>query len=270
MSWHVEEEHIARYVHGDVDDVEAFAVETHVESCEHCRRRLAETTPPRRPDHIWASVLEIVDAPERGWFERFLVRAGLADHVARVLAATPSMRRSWVTGAAVALAFSVLAAYEGEGGLLLFLTLAPLLPVAGVAFGYGPGVDPTYEIGVAAPMNGFRLLLLRAAAVLTTTLALAALAALTLPHLDWRAAAWLLPALGLTLTSLALATAVTPERAAALVSGAWVVAVLVAEGRSSESLAAFRAPGQVTVAVLALASTVLVVRRQRVFDMEGS
>ncbi len=261
---------MARYVHGDVDDVEAFAVEAHVKSCDDCRRRMAEATAPGRPDHIWASVLDIVDAPERGWFERLLVRAGLADHIARVLAATPSMRRSWVTAATVALAFSVLAAYQGEGGILLFLTLAPLLPVAGVAFGYGPGVDPTYEIGLAAPMNGFGLLLLRAAAVLTTTLALATLAALALPDLDWRSAAWLLPGLGLTVTSLALATAITPERAAALVSGGWVVAVLAAEGRSSESLAAFRAPGQVTVAVLALASTVLVIRRQRVFDMEGA
>jgi hypothetical protein len=61
--------------------------------------------------------------------------------------------------------FAVLAAQVGSGpdASLAFLTVAPLLPLAGIAMAYGPGIDPTYEIGLAAPMRSLRLLL-RAAA----------------------------------------------------------------------------------------------------------
>ena len=45
---------------------------------------------------------------------------------------------------------------------------------------YGPGIDPTYEIGLAAPMRGLRLLL-RAAAVVRASAVLAAAASLALP-----------------------------------------------------------------------------------------
>lgn len=269
MSWHLEEEQMERYARGNLGDTEAFSVEAHLEACHRCRSLVA-AAPPERADRIWTSVLERVDAPERGRFERGIVGLGVSDHVARILAATPSMRRSWLAAATLGLAFSVIAAHQNEHGLLLFLTLAPLLPVAGVAFGYGRGVDPTYEIGLAAPMNGFRLLLVRAVAVLATTLALAGLAAFALPDLDWRAAAWLLPALCLTLASLALATAMAPERAGAWVAAAWVVAVFLAEDQSSMSLAAFHAHGQLTTAVLALVSGLVIARRQRSFDLEGT
>jgi hypothetical protein len=35
--------------------------------------------------------------------------------------------------------------------MLLFLVMAALLPVAGVAAAYGPGVDPAYDVGRASP-----------------------------------------------------------------------------------------------------------------------
>ena len=56
----------------------------------------------------------------------------------------------------------------------MFLALAPLAPVAGVAITFGPGADPSFELTVASPISTVRLLLLRAAAVLATTLVLAA------------------------------------------------------------------------------------------------
>ena len=104
------------------------------------------------------------------------------------------------------LAFAVWAARGDQQGVYWFLVLAPMLPLAGVAAAYGQGVDPTYEVGLAAPMRSFGLLLIRAVAVLVTTTVIAGLAALALPGLQWTAAAWLLPSLGLTLASLALAT----------------------------------------------------------------
>src|SRR2546426_6204147 len=53
-----------------------------------------------------------------------------------------------------------------------------------------------------------------ATAVLASTSVLAGVAALSMPGLDWSAAAWVLPSLGLTLATLALATVMRPLWAA--------------------------------------------------------
>ena len=144
-------------------------------------------------------------APRRG--RGRLVRLGVPEHLARLLGATPALRASWLLGCALVLAFAAWAATRRADGLVVFLMLAPLLPVAGVAAAFGPDVDPSYEIGLAAPMRSFGLLLLRALAVLVTTTVMAGIAALALPGLQPSAAAWLLPSLGLTLASIALGEA---------------------------------------------------------------
>jgi hypothetical protein len=164
------------------------------------------------------------------------------------------------------LAFAVAAAraYSGPDANLAFLCVAPLLPLAGIAVAYGPGVDPTYEIGLAAPLRGLHLLLLRAATVLGTAAPLAAIASLALPQLGWGAAGWLLPSLGLTASSLALATTVEPLRAIGVTAGAWVVAVAVTVAPPTPSSVLFTTAGQVAFAVLALlAAAVLLLRRGR-------
>jgi hypothetical protein len=135
----------------------------------------------------------VVDLPRAGVAER-LMRLGVAEHTARLLAATPALRGSWLLAVATVLAFAVLAAWTtpGQDANLAFLCVAPLLPLAGIAAAYGPGIDPTYEIGLAAPLRSFRLLL-RAAAVLAAAALLAAAASLALPQLGPGAAGWLLP-----------------------------------------------------------------------------
>jgi hypothetical protein len=155
---------------------------------------------------------------------------------------------------------------EGERGLMAFLLVAPLLPVAGVAVAYGPHVDPAHELGVAAPLSGLRLLLLRTAAVVGATAALAAVAALALPGLDWTAAAWLLPALGLTLAALAVATTTGPATACALVAAAWVTAVLAAWRSSGDPLTAFGSAGQLACLAVAAAGAALVLARRETFE----
>ena len=107
--------------------------------------------------------------------ERALLALRVPEHAARLLAATPSLRLSWLLAEAMALGFAVLAANVASGNdadvvRFLFLVVAALLPVAGIAAAFGPGVDPAYEIGAAAPMRADVLLAMRALAVLTTSL----------------------------------------------------------------------------------------------------
>jgi signal transduction histidine kinase len=205
-----------------------------------------------------------------GRLERVLARVGVGDHVARLLAATPSLRLSWFGAAAVAVGFSAWAASSGTpGGTLFFLVLAPLVPVAGVAAAYGPWIDPMFEVTQAAPMSSFRLVLLRASAVLVVTSVVVGAAAVALPGAGWTTAAWILPALGLTLGSLALSTFMPTHWAAFAVTLAWFATLIVTRSLSSDRLAAFRGPGQVAFFTLAVGSSVLISWRRERLEIEG-
>lgn len=222
MTWHVEPKMIEAYANGVADDPRAFSTEAHLTSCETCRASLALHADRRVLDDLWTRINDTVRRPTPGPVERFLIAMGTNGHTARLLSATRSLSLSWFLAIAVALTFAVAAAHSGDRGFIVFLIVAPLLPLAGVAAAYGPGVDPTYEIGLASPMRSFHLLLVRAAAVLVTTVLLGIAAAVALPELNWTAVAWLLPSLGLVTAALALATFVAPLPAAAIVAVAWV------------------------------------------------
>ncbi|HEX9234838.1 MAG TPA: histidine kinase [Actinomycetota bacterium] len=211
---------------------------------------------------------DLTELPGRGFAEASLVRLGVSDPTARLLAASPSLRLSWFGATGVALAFAVVAAYAGPGSVLLFLVLAPLLPLAGVAVAYGPGVDPAHEVSLATPMPASRLLFIRATAVLATTCVLGGLATLALPQVGWQAVSWLLPALALTVSSLALSTFIAPLRAAATTCVLWFGGLIAAAVWARSALVLFRGPAQIGFFALALgASLVLTWRRDRL-EME--
>ena len=270
MSWHVEPELLEAYAGGTIDQASAFSIEAHVLACESCRERVAGLVDQDRLARVWDEVQERVDAPRRGPVEALLVRVGTPDHLARLLAATPSLTLSWFGAVAISLAFAVAAAHHGERGVLLFLALAPLLPLGGVAVAYGAALDPTYEIALASPIRSFRLLLIRAVAVLATTTALIGAAALALPDLDWAAPAWLLPALALTLLSLALTTFISPVAAFGSVAFAWLTVVTVSGTVADETLVAFRGAAQIVFLILTVAGALVVAQRRDSFDFGRS
>ncbi len=271
-AWHADGELLAAYAAGRLDVAGTWSVEAHLTSCAGCRELAGALAEPERLRRVRGALLGAVDVPRTGVAERLLVRLGVPDHTARLLAATPALRGSWLLAVAATLAFAVAAARLGAGGdaTLAFLTVAPLLPLAGIAVAYGPGIDPTYEIGLAAPMRSFKLLLVRASAVLGAAVVLAAAASLALPGLGLAAAGWLLPALGLTACSLALATAVEPLRATGTSAFAWVAAVAVTVAPSGPSSVLFAAPGQAAFAVLAVLAAVVVVLRRGRFESDRS
>jgi hypothetical protein len=267
MTWHIEPKLLEAYAKGWVDDARAFSIEAHMGSCSTCRAGVARHVDMARLDDVWMRINDAVGRPARGPVERLLVALGIDDHTARLLGATRSLSVSWFLAIALALAFAVAAAHSGESGYIMFLVVAPLLPLAGVAAAYGPGVDPTYEIGLASPMRSFNLLLIRAAAVLVTTVLLCLAAALLLPAPGWTAAVWLLPSLGLVAGSLALATFIGPLRAAACVAVAWVavtVTALLLASTSGDLRSIFLGFIQLLLLIITLMSgTVLLLRRDR-------
>jgi hypothetical protein len=270
--WHADPTLLLDYARGDIDEARAYSVEAHLLACATCRAALACGADRELLKRMWAEIEEVVDAPRPGIVERSLLRLGVREHVARLLAATPSLRLSWFAAEAVALGFAVLAANGAarrahpDLGLLLFLVVAALLPVGGVAVAYGPGVDPTYEVGVASPMPTHRLLLIRAAAVLATSTLLAGGAAPLLPQLNWGVAAWLLPSLGLVLASLALATVVRPLVASGAVTFVWIAVAMTAAYHQHDRLIVFRGGGQVAFVFVITVSALVLGWRREAFD----
>ncbi|MFI7504318.1 zf-HC2 domain-containing protein [Streptomyces sp. NPDC049687] len=268
MTWHVAEEDLRAYAHGELAPPLLWSADTHLTACAECRARLAHSADPVVLDAGWERLDAELDAPRPSLTERLLVRLGVADHTARLLTATPILRRSWLLSVLFLLVMTVLAGRVADTPAL-FLALAPLLPLAGVALSYGPALDPTYEMAVVAPLHGFRLLMIRTVAVLTAGLALNGLATLALPGYGLMALAWLLPALALTATALALSARLGPVLAPALVGGAWLTLLVVAHERArtaDSTLAPFTAAGQsAAAAVVVLAALLLYQVRDR-FD----
>ncbi len=193
--------------------------------------------------------------------DRALMRIGVPDDVARILAATPSLRVSWLVAAAGAASFAVWGSSLDPHLVAVMLILAPVLPVAGVAAAYGPWVDPMYEMTQPTPASGFRVILVRSVAVLLAAAAMVGVAAIALPGAGVAAIAWVLPALALSSSSLMLATFMPLTRAAGLVTGMWLVlAGIVATISPAASL--YRGSAQLAFFAVTVASSLVLARRR--------
>lgn len=274
MTWHPPTEALKAYVSGRLPAMHVWSVESHVTQCGQCRRDAGSLLDGSvRLEKIWDAAIERIDAPRPRSVERLLVRVGVPDHVARLLAATPSLTVPWLLAVVGVLGFGLAMAWSAAGGpppvaragLFPFLVLAPLVPVVGVAVAFGPVVDPAYEVAVASPFHGFRLLLIRTMAVLGISMAVALGLAVLLPAAGLLAAAWILPGLALASLTLAASTFVTPSVAGITSSGLWLVGVAAVEA-GPETLVAFGWTGQFVFATMLAVTTSVVLVRRESFD----
>jgi len=221
----------------------------------------------RRLERNLDMIMGEIDAPPRSRLERMLLVARVPEPTARLVAATPVLRGAWLAAVAVVLLFASVAAkdtWQAGDQLAIFLSLAPIVPVVGVAMAYGPHSDRAHEVAVAAPLSGLRLLLLRTATVLGAAGGLSLLTALVAPTQGWLRLAWLLPGLATTATTLAAATRTGIRRAAFTVAGVWLVVVIVVAQITDDATAPFRWVGQLAAltTVLAAAAVLAVARRR--------
>lgn len=258
MNGHPGRELLDAYRHGSLGEPAATAVEFHLPTCSKCQQTVRLSS---EWDHLsWAQIAVGIRLPPPTRIEQGLTHLGVGEATSRLLLRTPALRLPWLIALSFTLVFSAVAATLGstESSLIPFLVAAPLAPLIGVALAYSQPSDPIQQITAVAPMDPFKLLLIRTSAVSATALAIAAIADLVLipPDRSWL---WILPALTLTVLTLAVGTYLHVSSAAVGVGALWLLGVggLAITG---DAYVLFRQPGWMSV-VLVAALLALVLRR---------
>jgi hypothetical protein len=274
MTWHADTAVLDRYSRGQLDDIAAASVESHVTRCARCRQAVAAHVDHHALAEIKLGLDDRLDAPRPGWLVRSLTAVGVPEHDASLIAGSLSLEASWCAASLVAVCFALLAATaSSRASLGLFLVVAPLVPLAGVALAFGRRVDPTFEIAQSCPMPSVRILLVRALAVLGLTVPV--LLVLSLPFGTALAFAWLLPAVAMAAAALAAGTWVRLTHAAVGLTALWITIATVgfsgASRATTEAFArsdvAFRWSGQLLCGVLAVVSLAVLSARRDNYEV---
>jgi hypothetical protein len=203
---------------------------------------MSQLEDPQRPrdvdlDRVWAGVAAEVWRRRPGRAERLAARVLRSPGLARALLTTPSLLLGWIIATVVILAAG--AAATRASGTPWVALAAPALAAAGIAYAYGSGIDPAWELGASMAVSDRMVLLARA----LTIFALNGLLGVAASAVSGAAAAltfgWLIPMTAMC--GLALATATVARSASAGVAaglGGWVITVLAGKAADGRTLTA--------------------------------
>lgn len=228
---------------------------SHVAGCAECQTRGGVRGLDVDLDRVWTGVAAEVWARRVGWGERLAGRWLRSPGLARALVATPSLLLSWVLATVAVLAIGVLATHASEEPWVALL--APALAGVGIAYAYGPGVDPAFELSRTMVISDRVVLLARGLAVfgLNAVLGLAAsLVAAEGVGLTW---GWLIPMTTVSALGLAGATLAGSSNAGVATALAGWAIVVLARFVDTRDLAAATEPGTLAPAYLAVTAVCL-------------
>ena len=195
--------------------------------------------PPARVDldRVWVGVAAEVWRRHPGRIERTAARLLRSPGLARALVTTPSLLLPWLISTAVAFGVGALVSI-GPGQSLVWL-IAPGVAAVGLAFAYGPGTDPAWELSLSCAVPDRIVLLARGLAVFAVNAALGLIASTVSGAAVALTFGWLVPMTAVC--ALALAVTVT-VRSAAVGAGAgvaaWTITVLASQAVSGQDTAA--------------------------------
>ena len=183
---------------------------------------------------VWLGVAAQVWARHPGRLERLAGRLLRSPGLARALLTTPSLLLGWVIATAAVLAAG--AAATSWTGTPWVALCAPAVAGVGVAYAYGPGIDPAWELSCSMAVSDRMVLLVRALAVFGLNAALG-LAASAAAGLSGSAASitfgWLVPMTAVCALALAVATLARSAMAGVAAGlAAWTITVLAGQSAS--------------------------------------
>jgi hypothetical protein len=184
-------------------------------------------------DRVWIGVAAQVWRRRPGPVERTAGRLLRSPGLARALLTTPSLLLPWLIASVAVLAAGTVAT-RGTGQPLVAL-LAPAVAACGIAYAYGPGIDPAWELSRSMAVSDRMVLLVRAFVVfavnavlgLAASFASGAAAALTF--------GWLVPMTAVCALALAAATVVrSPNAGVAAGVAGWTITLLSGQAATGQ------------------------------------
>lgn len=189
-------------------------------------------------DRVWLGLAARVWRREPGRVERLAACLLRSPGLARALLTTPSLLLPWLVATVMVFAAGAVAT-AGTGQPVVALA-APALTGAAVAYSYGPGLDPAWELSRTMAVSDRMVLLARVLAVFAVNALLALAASAVSVTAAGIAFGWLVPMAAVS--ALALAVATVAESANSGVGTALAVWTITVVGSQS-------ATGQVAAAV---------------------
>lgn len=181
-------------------------------------------------DRVWVNVAAEVWRRRPGRLERTAGRLLRSPGLARALLTTPSLLLPWLISTVVIFGAGALATLSA--GQPLVWLLAPAMAAIGIAYAYGPEIDPAWELSRSMAVSDRMVLLTRAVVVFTVNAALglaaSAVPAGTAAH-DAAAITfgWLVPMTAMCALALAVAVAARSASVGATAGvAAWITTVL--------------------------------------------
>ena len=213
-------------------------------------------TSPNEPGvdlgRVWTSVAAQVWRRHPGRIERAATRLLRSPGLARALVTTPSLLLPWLISTVVVFGVGALAGL-GPGQPLVWL-VAPAVAAVGIAFAYGPGIDPAWELSASCAVPDRMVLLTRVVAVFALNAVLGLLASAASGAAAALTFGWLLPMAAVCALALAVAVAARSAVTGATAGvAAWVITVLAGQ-TSSGQLTASVTSGYAYLPYLAVAA----------------
>ena len=154
---------------------------------------------------MWTGVAAEVWRRRPGRLERAAAWLLRSPGLARALVTTPSLLLPWLISTVVVFGVGALVSL-GQGQPLVWL-LAPAVAATGVAFAYGPGLDPAWELSASCALPDRMVLLTRVVAVFAVNAVLGLLASAASGAAAALTFGWLIPMTAVCALALAVAVA---------------------------------------------------------------
>ena len=195
-------------------------------------------------DRVWTGVAAQVWLRRLGRIERLAARLLRSPGLARALVVTPSLLIGWVIATAVVLLAGIAATLGTHTPYVALFD--PAVAAAGIAYAYGPGIDPAWELSQSMVVSDRMVLLARALAVFGLNAVLGLLASAASGAAVAVTFGWLVPMTAVCALALAAATLARSANVgvAAGMSG-WVITVLAGKVIAGPVTAAVASPSLV-------------------------
>jgi hypothetical protein len=215
---------------------------------------------------VWIGVATEVWRREPSWLERAAARLLRSPGLARAMLITPSLLLPWLASSVVVFGAGAVV-HVGAGKPLAWL-LAPVVAAISIAYAYGPGLDPAWELAASCAVSDRMVLLVRTVVVFAVNAVLGLAASAASSSAAAVTFAWLLPMTAVCALTLAMAVIARNAAVGAAVGViAWLAVVFGAATSGGDLVtavtdAALYLP-YLAVAACCAAITVVATRSQR-------